>query len=449
MSFQTKLSAVTRTVTQHLHYIGLVFVALLMAYTNLTEQASQTTLEDSVRRQSTLRNLLWTNLIAQRATVTALEGRLNRDSNAAKQALATTRAIGNFLDYTNVNSGAEENMQGEIASIEKLFENQVQNPSADQMLSSDLVGPLEKIGARLNKQESEQWYELFEKNQKLLLVLKKNRNVAFSTYALFLFYLFLIWWLSARKHKSELMLKETEAKLSAAAKMSALGEMAGGMAHEINTPLAIIKMNAEIMQELIDEEQIDRATIKEKMSVSVQTVQRIAAIVQALRMFSRDGSQDGFELATLKKIVDDTLILCSEKLKDHNVRLTTLNLSPDIFIRCRPVQISQVLLNLISNACDAIDSLDEKWIRLEFQSDSENILIRVTDSGHGIDENVQSRLFQPFFTTKEVGAGTGLGLSMSRGIIESHDGTLTLDRSNPHTSFVIKLPTPIERKIAA
>jgi C4-dicarboxylate-specific signal transduction histidine kinase len=104
------------------------------------------------------------------------------------------------------------------------------------------------------------------------------------------------------------------------------------------------------------------------------------------------------------------------------------------------VQISQVLLNLISNACDAIAERDEKWIRIGAERKNGLVSIYVMDSGTGIPETVREKMFQPFFTTKEIGKGTGLGLSISTGILDAHNGSLSIDSTKPNTCFVVQLP---------
>lgn len=111
-----------------------------------------------------------------------------------------------------------------------------------------------------------------------------------------------------------------------------------------------------------------------------------------------------------------------------------------INIEVRPTQISQVLLNLLSNAIDAVEKSNEKWIELRGFTRDHSVFITVTDSGKGIPPVVASRLMEPFFTTKEVGKGTGLGLSISKRIIEEYRGQLYYDTSSPQTRFVIELP---------
>jgi C4-dicarboxylate-specific signal transduction histidine kinase len=235
-------------------------------------------------------------------------------------------------------------------------------------------------------------------------------------------------------------LVDAEAKLVTTAKMSALGEMAGGIAHEINTPLGTIGMIAEQLQELVNEETIDRKMVSEMTVIVGQTVQRISSIIQGLRTFSRDGSKDSFSSIPLKQVLENTLSLCRERIKHSDVKITLEEIGDDVSIQCRPVQISQIILNLVGNACDAVSTLQEKWIKISAECEGEMVQISVTDSGSGIPENVRDKVFQPFFTTKEIGKGTGLGLSISKGITDAHHGELTLDTKCPNTRFVLSLP---------
>jgi two-component system NtrC family sensor kinase len=118
----------------------------------------------------------------------------------------------------------------------------------------------------------------------------------------------------------------------------------------------------------------------------------------------------------------------------------------DIFLECRETQIEQVFVNLLSNAVDAISSLEDKWIRFEVNTVDDSVMITITDSGKGIETTTLEKIFSPFFTTKSVNFGTGLGLSISRKIVEIHHGSLTYDADSINTRF--KILIPIERKLA-
>ena len=106
----------------------------------------------------------------------------------------------------------------------------------------------------------------------------------------------------------------------------------------------------------------------------------------------------------------------------------------------RPFQIVQVLVNLLNNACDAIHNQEPRWIKVAAETNDELLLLTVTDSGDGIPDDIHSRMMEPFFTTKGAGLGTGLGLSLSKGIVEDHGGRLDYDGVSPNTRFVIILP---------
>jgi len=224
------------------------------------------------------------------------------------------------------------------------------------------------------------------------------------------------------------------------AKMSTLGEMAAGVAHEINNPLGVIIGKIEVLENRIGQNQVDAVRLIQDFSKMKVVVQRIAKIVAALRTYARNAENDPFVPARLDEILAETLDLWSENLRIHNIQIRVKG-EKGIQFESRPVQISQVLANMISNAYDAIQNLPEKWIEIHSEKiDTQKFRISITDSGSGIPEKVAEKIMQPFFTTKEIGKGTGLGLSVSKGIVENHHGSISLDRSSPHTCFVIELP---------
>lgn len=226
------------------------------------------------------------------------------------------------------------------------------------------------------------------------------------------------------------------------AKLSALGEMAGGIAHEINNPLAIIHGKVTQILRVSDRQSLDQDYLKEELGKVVDTTRRIARIIDGLRSFSRDGEKDPFEKISSHKVIKDTLGLCAERFRNNGIEIRVLE-GNDFIFWGRFVQIAQVLLNLMSNSFDAVKDLDEKWVEISVGEKGSSIELRVTDSGRGISNEVAQKIMQPFFTTKEVGKGTGLGLSISKGIIEDHGGTLELDRKSVHTSFVVRIPKRI------
>lgn len=237
-----------------------------------------------------------------------------------------------------------------------------------------------------------------------------------------------------------------KAHLEQNAKMAALGVMSSGLAHEINNPLATILGRVQLMQLQIKNSAIfhDPSFAAEKFTNSLniidKTVKRISKIIKGLRSFARDTEGDPFERASLKEVIETTLSFCETRIYNSGIQFDN-HIQDPIEIDCRPTEISQVLLNALNNSFDAIESHDHKWIKLEAENQNDSIIIKITDSGPGISENVREKLMIPFFTTKDVGSGTGLGLSLSKGIIESHGGQFYFNHECANTQLVIVLPT--------
>lgn len=223
-------------------------------------------------------------------------------------------------------------------------------------------------------------------------------------------------------------------------KFAALGEMAGGIAHEINNPLAIIMGHTQSLKMKITSGNLNETDVLKSLDKIENTTKRINKIVNSLRMIARDGLDDDFSNVVMPIFIDDIKSFWEQRLINSNIQLIIDPYDEKMTAYCKPVQIILVLLNLIGNAYHAIkDSTDEKWIRVNISSSENNLYIKVIDSGEGIPENIRHKIFDPFFTTKAAGEGTGLGLSISAGIAKVNKGSLTLDPTNPNTCFVLTL----------
>lgn len=234
-------------------------------------------------------------------------------------------------------------------------------------------------------------------------------------------------------------LEDQRARAFASAKFAALGEMASGITHEINNPLTAINLHSQELRFLIEAGQEKQDKALAKIDQVSRTVHRIARIVESMSTISREGSLDAMKAESLLGIVDDTTTFCGERFRRHGVKFS-LDVPPEITVHCRSVQMSQLLLNLLNNSFDAIEELPEKWIHLRAWEDQGGVCVSVTDSGRGIAAAIHELIFNPFFTTKPAGRGTGLGLSLSRKIALDHGGQLSLDSSHAHTRFVLQLP---------
>lgn len=220
-------------------------------------------------------------------------------------------------------------------------------------------------------------------------------------------------------------------------KMTALGEMVGGLAHEINNPLTIIGLNASSLGEALKDPDIDRNMARIFLKKITETVSRINNIVVSLRRLSSKTETLTFQKASLETIVNDALTICFEKFKAEGVLLETKIV--DVQFECRPVEISQVLVNLLNNAFHAVKKSREKKITVNTNLDKHKVIIEVCDTGPGVPESIKTKIMEPFFSTKPLGEGTGLGLSISRNIVDSHNGRMYLADTD-FTKFIVELP---------
>lgn len=244
-------------------------------------------------------------------------------------------------------------------------------------------------------------------------------------------------------------LEQARTNSIASARMAALGEMASGIAHEINNPLTVIYGNNRQVYMRVKSGDFDKDFVLSRLTKVENTVERIKKIVKGLRTFARDGENDPFIATPLKSIIDDTLELCLQRFQNHNVGLRIGGFSAELSIECRATQLSQVLLNLLNNGRDAVEKTPNSWVSIDVKDLGEVVEIAVSDSGSGIPEDIAEKIMNPFFTTKDVGSGTGLGLSISKGIIENHHGRLFLDRASANTRFVVHVPKLQSAKAAA
>jgi C4-dicarboxylate-specific signal transduction histidine kinase len=243
-----------------------------------------------------------------------------------------------------------------------------------------------------------------------------------------------------QRHKRlEMENRQQSLSLMVSAKMSSLGEMAGNIAHEINSPLAAIRLNAEILQELLKDQPFPQERAMTMTHTLIKMVDKISKIISSMLNFARNVEGEAMSQIKVKSLMEDVMLICQDALKRSSVSLQ-LEVDENVEMSCRPSEISQVLLNLIKNSIDAVEVLPEKWIRIRAHQENERILIEVTDSGSGIPPELQQRIFEPFFSTKPRGKGTGLGLGIAKKLIEANKGSLSLNKNSAHTSFIIELP---------
>ncbi len=222
------------------------------------------------------------------------------------------------------------------------------------------------------------------------------------------------------------------------AKMRALGEMAGNLAHEINTPLAIITVIAETLIQDLEENELKKPEVDKLLRKIDSTAMKIAAIVRGLKAFARESDGDPKQAVLISTVLNDCMVFCQQKFATLGIRLD-IEILDDGIIKCVPVQISQVILNLLNNAADVVLARPEKWVKVIVKNNDGKIKLSVVDCGTGIPQEIVQKLMTPFFTTKGVGKGTGLGLSISARIVESCGGKLSYELYEGHTSFTFEL----------
>ena len=255
--------------------------------------------------------------------------------------------------------------------------------------------------------------------------------------------------LEVRETRDELDRQKAASLYSA--RLASLGEMASGIAHEINNPLAIIDGHNSLIERLARSggDGHNAAVIRSTQKISA-TVRRITDIVRGLLSFSRDGESVGWEDIPLHQLLGDVTGLCDARFQSKKICLE-VELPPDleeVRLHCNRVKIAQVLINLLNNAVDAVEKLENKWVRLGLERQGADLVISVTDAGSGIPVRLRERIMDPFFTTKEVGKGTGLGLSVSAGIAGEHGGRLEIDPESEHTRFNLVLPVLTDHSLA-
>ncbi len=232
-------------------------------------------------------------------------------------------------------------------------------------------------------------------------------------------------------------------------KLESMGELSAGLAHEINQPLGGLSMGLDNILYKLNEDELTNDYLVSKLSVLFKDIERIRTIINHVRIFSRDQQNIQKEKIEVQKIVQNSVSLIANQFHSENIKLTIEAGNEPVYIHVNQYRIEQVLLNLLSNAKYAVnkkaalsvDSAYEKIVTIKIASKSNMMLMLVEDNGIGMEEKVLCKIFDPFFSTKDSDSGTGIGLSISYGIIKESNGKIRAQSvPGKGTTMIVELP---------
>ena len=230
--------------------------------------------------------------------------------------------------------------------------------------------------------------------------------------------------------------------MTEAAQLSGIAEIAVNLTHEINNPLSNIQARARILSDEAASGTLSMHSVLDHSQRILSVVERISKILKSLKHFKKNDPERRV-MTSLSDLIDDAILACHERIQDLNVVIQSQDLIVTKVL-CDPIQISQVLVNLFTNALDSIENQNEKWIRIRLSISDSSLKILITDSGPPIPRNILFRMFEPFFSTKNE-KGTGIGLSLSREIMREYNGTLSVSLEDGHPCFTMQFPSVLTR----
>jgi len=239
------------------------------------------------------------------------------------------------------------------------------------------------------------------------------------------------------RKRAEEDLRRAQDELVQAAKMAALGQLSAGITHELNQPLSAIRSFADNAKVLLERARYAEAS--ENLETIAELTERMGQITRQLKTFARK-TQDTVLPASLGEAVHHALVIMSPRAHRDNIQILNSVPHNGLQVMGDPVRLEQVVVNLVSNAIDAITKTDRREVHINTQVHSEFVELTVRDTGSGIAEDSLSHVFDPFFTTKEIGEGLGLGLSISYSIVQKFGGTMRAENhADGGAAFAVRL----------
>ena len=245
---------------------------------------------------------------------------------------------------------------------------------------------------------------------------------------------------TAEIQRREQELRDKQEQLVQAGKLATLGELTTGVAHELNNPLNNIGLFMGNALDLIGLGVTDKEHIARELQNAMRQVRKATEIISHLRTFGRVAPVSR-EPVSMNQVIGRALSLMQEELRLREIEVELDVSARHAVVMGNPIQLEQVLINLLTNARDALVESPRKVIHIACEMRDGVVDLAFSDTGPGIPEGLERRIFDPFFTTKEVGRGTGLGLSITYGIIKEHGGTIAVaNRPGEGAAFLIRLP---------
>ncbi|MDA8792126.1 PAS domain-containing protein [Bacteriovoracaceae bacterium] len=242
------------------------------------------------------------------------------------------------------------------------------------------------------------------------------------------------------QHNEDMIAEQSRVNMNQS-RLAAIGELSSGVGHEINNPLAIVCGYTKKMMKLVEKNKLNADELTTILNKQEAASDRIAKIVESLRAFSRKDAEQ-MKPFSLNNSINQTQNLVREMYQKDSIELINESPEENIYINGFEGRIQQVLMNLLTNSRDALRevSRENKFIKVNVKVIDDIVALSVTDNGSGVDKEIQSKIFNNFFTTKEVGVGGGIGLALSADIIKQHHGRIEYNKLSENTEFVIHLP---------
>jgi len=327
-----------------------------------------------------------------------------------------------------------DSMEDYIFTVDKSYALELQNKNDEELVTKELIDIVYKHDSFLNLVTLRaEHYEIEYKNKSYLASFASSQNKEHNLGILSLNDI------SSLKDQQSL-LNQKNKEIEVSSRMSALGEIAAGVAHEINNPLAIIQGNISLLiAKYRKTQKLDMNQVEICEDKIADNVDRISNIIKNLRNLATAGGTSNSS-CTIKDLLEKCEPIVANVTNSNAIELIKdIKVPEDTVINFNPIEFTQILFNLVSNSKDAMhDFKGERWFKIVMERSDNQVVIKVIDSGTGIPAEEASKIFTPLFTTKDFGKGSGLGLSLSGMLAKKNDAVLVYDKHAMNTTFVIK-----------